>query len=398
MEDKIFFDRRAELARLPGLHAFVVGVSNYNLPTEEHLLQRHHLGMLRLNTAALTAYRLGEWLVDRKDSLAVPLASCRMLISPTAAERKREPALRGVKAQATLRRFRMAAERWREEACTNPENVALFYFAGHGIQRLRQDHVILLEEFGKKASRVLEYGIATTELINGMARAHARNVVAERQIYFIDACRNVPLGLNDIQEPKDAGLWDVGKLVPDDNLRASYFFATGEGLPAFELPDGSTVFGAALLDCLKGGAAVYDPRTRKWCVTLGSLRDGLHRHIQALNRRYRINQNFRAVEVFGDLPLHYQEDPPITKIDLALDPLEGGKYAHVSVKSRTNELIWHLSPPDSMAASKQLPTGTYIVEARVDPPTDPYLSFHDLLEAILPETDWTIPLIRPKAP
>src|SRR5262245_19377199 len=102
-----YFDRSRELAGQPTLHAFIVGVSNYpNLPVRVERLEPPHLGMLRLNAAAMTAYRLAKWLVDRRDHLTVPLASCRVLLSATAAEKKSEPGIKAVKDRATLKKFK----------------------------------------------------------------------------------------------------------------------------------------------------------------------------------------------------------------------------------------------------------------------------------------------------
>jgi Caspase domain len=391
----LFFDRREEFAGRPGLHALIVGVSNYrNLPVYKHLLEPHHLGMLRLNAAARTAYRLAQWLVERGDHLTVPLASCRLLLSSTTAERKREPGLANVKNRATLKNFKSTAEGWRLDANAREDNVAFFYFSGHGIQRRRQDHVILLEDFGKPCPMLLGYGIATNELLNGMGPALTRPQVAQRQIYFIDACRISPAGLDDVEDPKVAGLWDEGTLRVDPRA-LSYIFATGEGLPAFEVPQEYTIFGSALLDCMKGGAAVYHPDKRSWCVTLGSLRDSLRRYMDELNRRHKIRQDFRPVELAEGLILHSQSDSPVVRVDIAVDPPEGGAYTEVSVKRASSELIWRLRPPVPAVASDILPVGLYVVEARIDPPTHPYSNYNDILEARMPRTEWPIPLIRP---
>ena len=57
------FDRREELGNEPGVHALIVGVSDYsNLAGYDDPAREQHWGMKKLGSAALSAYRIHQWL------------------------------------------------------------------------------------------------------------------------------------------------------------------------------------------------------------------------------------------------------------------------------------------------------------------------------------------------
>src|ERR1043165_1192293 len=68
----------------PRLHAFIVGVGDY-----PHLIGGtghpavSNFGLKRLTTTILTAKKIANWLLVNQSSLAVPLGSIELLLSPT---------------------------------------------------------------------------------------------------------------------------------------------------------------------------------------------------------------------------------------------------------------------------------------------------------------------------
>src|SRR5208337_1940530 len=103
-----------------GIHALIVGVGGYpNLPPagqRKPSTDAPKFGLGQIETAASAAYRLSRWLKRRglmKGRLDLPLASCRVLLSPTAGELARSRRKWGRFQEATLDHFREAAEGWR---------------------------------------------------------------------------------------------------------------------------------------------------------------------------------------------------------------------------------------------------------------------------------------------
>jgi hypothetical protein len=88
-------------------------------------------------------------------------------------------------APATMDNVRIAFDRWHDRCDADPENVAVFYFCGHGIEA--DTLALLMEDFGKRPKNpwTQAMGFSLTRL--GMTLCQAKT-----QFYFIDACRSVP--------------------------------------------------------------------------------------------------------------------------------------------------------------------------------------------------------------
>ena len=114
---RLVFDERARLQGQPGFHALIAGVSAHpHLPGGMGAPAPDSYGMQQLSSTALTAYKMYCWLVERQNKLPVPLATCRLLLSPSSEEVQREPNLHGLADPCTLDQFRAAASEWRTDA------------------------------------------------------------------------------------------------------------------------------------------------------------------------------------------------------------------------------------------------------------------------------------------
>ena len=159
-----------------GLHALIVGVSHYpHLPDGGGTPAEKSYGMGQLSSTSLTAYKMYRWLLENKDLLPVPLATIRLLLSPSEGELKIEPSIQELlqsnKAKlSTKDNFVLEAKAWRSDARTSEDNVTFFYFAGHGVQRKKDDAVMLLRDFGYPAiGGSLANAAAMENLFYGMA-------------------------------------------------------------------------------------------------------------------------------------------------------------------------------------------------------------------------------------
>src|SRR5215207_8928348 len=160
----LILDRRAELDG-PGLHALVAGVSRYpHLPGGDGAPAAQALGMQQLTSCALSAFRIASWLRSRADRLTAPLATLRLLLSPSADEERVEPALRGVADACTFDALRKSIAAWRTSAQENLHDATVFYFAGHGVQRSKGDAVLLCEDFGNGIGGILDNAFSSVNL------------------------------------------------------------------------------------------------------------------------------------------------------------------------------------------------------------------------------------------
>src|SRR5882672_7155518 len=195
----LVLDNRNALKGGKGLHALIVGVSHYNhLPGGNAEIGTETYGLNQLTAAATSAYKVYEWLKARGEHLVAPLATVRLLLSPS----NDETNLLGLADPSTWANFAEEASRWQEDASANDDDATFFYFAGHGIIRNKHDSVLLCEDFARPRRGPLPNVVELDNLFYGMAppappekqRAHKPlyKQRARKQFYFIDACREFP--------------------------------------------------------------------------------------------------------------------------------------------------------------------------------------------------------------
>ena len=157
----LIIDGRAGHGAKPGVHAFVVGVSDYPfLPAAPAAVQAPHYGIAPLTSAALGAYAFYKWLIDARTELPLPLVTCRLLLAPSTLELANDPSVGPLAAaRPGLNNFLTDAAAWRTDASSSADSIAIFYFAGHGVQRNLDDSVLLLEEFGNGVGGPTQIGV-----------------------------------------------------------------------------------------------------------------------------------------------------------------------------------------------------------------------------------------------
>jgi hypothetical protein len=267
-------------------HALVIGTSKY-----PHLLPKDvwnedaraallDLGLEQLTSTATGAYRFAEWLKAQGKYLDGPLASIRLLLSPTQAEAKGL----GIEAElgtkkpirpACFSQVRRAFRSWYADCNESRHNVALLYVAGHGLVDANRITYVALEDFAKE-STFLDGAIDFRNIFDELEKMQAR-----RQYILIDACQVKAIHASDYDRWKMGGkvILDTKKQHPDRKLYRCKIYSTWRGDLAYETRDGTgTVFSRALLDCLKTVAVVWEP-PHGWCVTLKSLNDRLPKRV-----------------------------------------------------------------------------------------------------------------------
>jgi hypothetical protein len=274
----------------PGVHALLIGVSAYpHLEGGAEEPAPDTFGMGQLTAAASTAVKLFRWLESHSDDLTVPLATCRLLVAPSDNEAK-APAGAG---RPVLDELRRAAASWRRDVASDEENVAFLYFAGHGVQRSKDDAIAVLEDFGDRSSDVaLGKAISTKSVFDGMTVSDTFPRMPGTQLYFIDACRIQPDQFRRFANMEPTPVFDAEASATD--LRcAPMFLAAAPGSNAYGIPGDSTLFGKALLRCLNGGAGDEiegDDGSIIWQITARSLEAALDKCVKQLSEDYETEQ------------------------------------------------------------------------------------------------------------
>lgn len=384
-EPWLVYDNRAALqaAGKPGMHAFITGVSEYpHLAKPGEPLTANSLGMRRLSTTALTAYLIFDWLLqaDASNSLVVPLATCRLLLSPNQKELDRAgppeittaPPMRTMSVPACdLNNFTKAAKAWRLDAIQQQADVTLFYFAGHGIQEASGNQALLLEGFGGD-ERLGRHMANALSIRAGMAPfandrgdpspALPRPNVARTQFYFLDACRNRPPGMPRLLQLGVDPIFDVEEPdIVDDRQAPIFYAALPEGLAQSD-PKQQTLFSLALLRCLSGEAARPPNETEtKYYISVHSLTEGLKRPLDEINQKLGGSQRLQIHGLGEDAILCYLSEPPSVPISIVIDPDSALGRTSIQVKHANTDadVCSFKCPPDDHPFARSLPAGPY---------------------------------------
>lgn len=250
----------------PRLHALVIGVADY-----PHLLggdpqkpAQDALNLGQITTPRHTALAIAKWLMSDYKNPTKPLGSLELVLSPS--EKVANGAGAPVQVEAaTFDNIERAFNAWVKRCSAHPDNVAFFYFCGHGLHK--DEQFLLPEDFGNPV-----VANKWRNCINFDAtRVGMRSCRAQTQLFFVDACRETPFGMLDQVNVQGQVL--ASAKVGDNVKCSAAYYATTPGKQAFGPDDDITYFGRAVKKCLDGLASVSS--MNKWVVTTYSLAKSL---------------------------------------------------------------------------------------------------------------------------
>jgi hypothetical protein len=366
---ELIVDERSKHARQPLLHAFVVGVSRYaRLPEPDEPGDPETFELRQLSATAGTALEVVRFLKEAKDRLPVPLGTIRVLLSPTPEEQEaaRELEADGA-AFPTVDAFLAAAKEWRADAATHEENHTLFYFAGHGLQRSSENEVLVLHDFGEGAGSKLRKSVTTGSLVGGMAPTASFPNIARRQLYFIDACRDRPDAISSYEAMQATDVFDREEPGVDNRATPQYYAAV-PGERARAQPGKTTIFGDALLECLRGAAGTRDGIDVGGHVSVGSLSRAL-KLVEKEKRRLdrRITFDPRGAQGDPTATIVRLEGVPNVDVTLRVDPRDVAERITISVLNGRGDPVDVPSPLVPNPFKCPWPAGAYRVDANVEP-------------------------------
>ncbi|MEM7711241.1 MAG: caspase family protein [Pseudomonadota bacterium] len=185
----LFFDSQSNA---PRTHALVIGVGGYPFlpggatPTSGSLEQVGRLN--QLTSPPRSALAVAEFLKTKHAQWLPPVGSVDVLISRAPGDSVSIP--NGVKADATIDRIRESYGEWRVRCNSDENNLALFYFCGHGLQE--DEQYLLAQDFGQDSLNPWLGAFAFESTMLAMHRCRART-----QCFFIDACREITESMKD---------------------------------------------------------------------------------------------------------------------------------------------------------------------------------------------------------
>jgi hypothetical protein len=220
---------------------------------------------------------------------------------------------------------------WKGRCNANAENVAVFYFCGHGVEK--DTHYLLLEDFAKVEDRLLENSIDLNATLDGMAKCKASS-----QYFFIDACREVPHGLLKKVGGRGKNLIE-GDVDADTRSAVGRLSATVSGAKAYGVPNSSTLFTDALIRALNGLGS--RKRAGSWAVTFNRVSEAT----TLLLQRQAPPQNTQS-SGSGDGAMHVLTEDPLIPVVIRCDPEAAASVGSVElVAVRRNDR--HFQYPSS---------------------------------------------------
>lgn len=232
-------------AALRQTHALVIGVADYlHLSGGSRFAAapaNNSFGLPRLDSPHVSAISVANLLRTLSNRQA-PIGTIDVVLSP--------PAYINPQGQqsavelATMNNITKAFGTWSKRAHANPENVAIFFFCGHGFEK---DVMILLPaDFGdpQVANIALNMIDFTTSRYNNL-----RECDAKTQVYLVDACRENPIDLMRLNVNPTALISTLKTRQPPRD--SPVLQSANSGMKAHGAPGQPSYFSRALADCFQ---------------------------------------------------------------------------------------------------------------------------------------------------
>ncbi len=352
--DEPLSPRHAHKGQSARTHALVIGVGTYDhLSDESGHTNDDFPDLLQLTSPPASARSFTRWLLDSFNNSNAPLGSIELLLSPSG-EFQLTGNISRQSRNATMAEIKSAFKRWYDKCDSGENNVAIFYFCGHGIMRSKL--ALLAQDFGASTITPFETAVDLNGTHEGMARCKART-----QFYFIDACQQTP--------------WSMSRQIDDEAIAlikprfalqtrqdAPIFMATLPTRPAYGMAEGTTTFTQALLETL-GRAATKSKG--KWLVTSTILNTALIREMDAISRQTGQIQKPYCTGLLTESVIHELSAPPDVKVYLLCAPDAATQHATLEwCKSATPTTPDSIRPPQAKPWELKATVGQYVARAK----------------------------------
>jgi hypothetical protein len=339
-------------------HALVVGVGEYShlLGGDQRRKVVQDVPLGQLTSPPVSARAFVDWLASTHNCPAAPLGTVEVLLSPPG-RYELPPGSLETGSQydvevANWPNVEAASSAWWERCDANPNNVAMFYFCGHGLEV--GNLALLLSDFGASDVNRLANAIDLHKTRLAMDACAARH-----QIFIVDACREFVRPLKDY--PSKVGRSLFGMPIPRRSRKTSTIYhATARGDIAEGDENEVSRYTSALITALDGAGATEVGANEEWAVTLDSLSYALGVLLEADNQ-----EPTRGGELLSNSPpLHLLSSAPQVQLELACAPDAELQHALLALLAQPPaEEHWHRSPAAATPWRLEVPAGPYLFEA-----------------------------------
>ncbi len=212
--------------------------------------------------------------------------------------------------KATLANIRKAYFSWKARCNEHEENVALFYYCGHGFQKV--NHVLLAEDFGEFPQNPWFGAFDFDSTRNAFYSCKATT-----PIFFVDACRQVIIEM--LQKDLIVAPIDFPNLFnPEQSKYHLTLKATAPGMGAYGNANEPSYFAQAIISGLDGLVAEPDEND-DWIIDTNDLSSKIHALLDLINPNQSDKQR---CEPLAGLPMHIlkRKEPPNAWLEVSCVP------------------------------------------------------------------------------
>jgi hypothetical protein len=269
---------------------------------------------------------------------------------------------------ANLANVKKAFNEWEARCDQSDDNLAIFYFCGHGIETSDKRTLLLPDNFGEYPSNLW------TDAIDwGTTRIGMYDCRAQTQWYFLDCCREAPvLAAYNTHANRSMGTPLKSRITnrPEPEISQA-FKACGEGQTAHGPANATSYFTTALLECLERfGVSHHDGD--KWVVVTDSIADALQRRMQRVTIPGGAKGQCDIRDwVGGSAKEIYRLPKAEVMAEIDCDPTDANEYVRITLTDRAKQKRYH--GPKAGAMKLDLPADEgYLIEAKIVNKPSPY--------------------------
>lgn len=340
----------------PQTHVLIIGVGGYPYLEGGTLQQAdmetpfQSLGQLTSVPVSATAFLDAILAIEAEGAWLSPLGTINVLINQPGGDPVNTSL--GFAESPTLRNIENAYLDWRNRCDENPNNVAIFYFCGHGIQK--GDHHLLAEDFMER----IRNPAAGAFNFSGTRRGFM-NCRAEKKLFFIDACRDIPY---------DAQIRDFTPLALDSqnfmDIPSHYSFLQQSTLPsagAFSRPGKVSIYTKALIQALRGQVAQNDAGDG-WMINTAKIAEKMNT-LMLMHGEMDSGEQACTHDFSSDWDIIRYELPPDVDINVISVPSELQQHIRYACYSSGNDSMMESREPAPSNWEFTLKAGHYRILA-----------------------------------
>ena len=338
----------------PKTHVLLIGVGGYPFlkggvtPVPQVAEAANLLGQLTSPVVSIeTLYRkILEY--DNNNEWTKPLGSVDILLTPSPGSPPINIAA-GIE-NASLDHIKDAYDSWKARCDTHIDNVALFYYCGHGAEKDNQ--FLLADDFGKRPQNPWA-GAFNFDL----TRAAFKSCKAQTQLFFVDACRQITSDM--LEENLQVRPLENPSYLKSDSFYNMTLKAAASGESAYGRKNEPTYFTQAVISGLDG--LVARKENNQWLIETGSLCWNIYNLLELINPSQSFKQRCQAIGG-GPIDIIRRNNAPNAWLEISCNPDNALPAAELACLDR-NLSVKEQRQPKPELWKINLKAGFYILRA-----------------------------------